>query len=206
MTYTEKIGGLHVLTDRELVKPRPLIEVIKKVIEGGASVIQLRDKTADDASMIILGREILALTAGKIPLIINDRVSVALAIGAAGVHVGQNDMAAIEVRRMIGKNMILGVSVSTVAQAIKAQKDGADYLGVGPVFSTQTKTDADPPIGLGGLSDIRNAVSLPLIAIGGINKKNALQVIQFADGIAVISAVLATDDPLQATRELAIIL
>ncbi len=205
MTRTE-IKGLHVLTDRELVKPRSLIEVVEMVIEGGATAIQLRDKYASDEEMIALGRKILILTTGKIPLIVNDRVNVALIIGADGVHVGQSDMPADKVKKLIGPNMILGVSASTVAQAIKAQKDGADYLGVGPVFSTQTKTDADPPIGLHGLSDIRNAVSLPIVAIGGINKGNAIQTMQFADGIAVISAVLKADNPFQATRELAIIL
>ena len=205
MTRTE-IKGLHVLTDRELVKPRSLIEVVEMVIEGGATAIQLRDKYASDEEMIALGRKILILTTGKIPLIVNDRVNVALTIGADGVHVGQSDMPADKVKKLIGPNMILGVSASTVAQAIKAQKDGADYLGVGPVFSTQTKTDADPPIGLHGLSDIRNAVSLPIVAIGGINKGNAIQTMQFADGIAVISAVLKADNPFQATRELAIIL
>ena len=205
MTRTE-IKGLHVLTDRELVKPLSLIEVVEMVIEGGATAIQLRDKYASDEEMIALGRKILILTTGKIPLIVNDRVNVALIIGADGVHVGQSDMPADKVKKLIGPNMILGVSASTVAQAIKAQKDGADYLGVGPVFSTQTKTDADPPIGLHGLSDIRNAVSLPIVAIGGINKGNAIQTMQFADGIAVISAVLKADNPFQATRELAIIL
>lgn len=205
MIHTE-IKGLHVLTDRELVKPRSLIEVIEMVIEGGATAIQLRDKDVSDEEMIALGREILVLTTGKIPLIVNDRVNVALKIGADGVHVGQSDMHADKVRKLIGPNMILGVSASTVAQAIKAQKDGANYLGVGPVFSTQTKTDADPPIGLHGLSNIRNAVSLPIVAIGGINKGNALQAMQFADGIAVISAVLKADNPFQATRELAVIL
>ena len=201
-----EIKGLHVLTDRQLVEPRSVIEVIEMVIEGGATAIQLRDKDASDEEMIALGKKILELTTCRVPFIVNDRVNVALVIGADGVHVGQSDMPAVEVRRLIGPDKILGVSVSTVAQAIKAQKDGADYLGVGPVFPTQTKTDADPPIGLSGLADIRKAVPLPIIAIGGINKKNAGQVMQFADGVAVISAVLSANNPLLATRELAVII
>ncbi len=202
----KEIIGLHVLTDRQLLEPRSVIEVIAMVIEGGASAIQLRDKNTSDEEMIDLGKKILKLTIGRVPFIVNDRVRVALAIGADGIHVGQKDMPADQVRKLIGPDMILGVSASTIAQAIKAQEDGADYLGVGPIFSTRTKTDADPPIGLDGLSDIRNAVSLPIIAIGGIKKRNAPQVMQFADGIAVISAVLRAGDPLQATRELAIII
>jgi len=161
---------------------------------------------SSDETMIVLGKKILELTAGRVPFIVNDRVNVALAIGADGVHVGQSDMPAVEVRRLIGPDKILGVSVSTAAQAIKAQEDGADYLGVGPVFPTQTKTDADPPIGLSVLAEIRKAVSLPIIAIGGINQSNARKVMQFANGIAVIGAVMSAKDPLQATRNLAIIL
>ena len=204
--FNAEIKGLHVLTDRKAVESRSLVEVIEQAIQGGASVIQLRDKTSTDEEMTALGKEILKLTTGRALFIVNDRVNVALAIGADGVHVGQKDMPATKVRKLIGPNMILGVSVSTVAQAIKGQGDGADYLGVGPVFPTQTKTDADPPIGLAGLKNIREVVSIPIIAIGGIKKRNAPQVMQFANGIAVIGAVMSAKDPLQATRNLAIIL
>lgn len=200
-----KIGGLHVLTDRELVKPLSIVEVIKQVINGGATAIQLRDKDISDEEMIALGKKILELTTGRVPLIVNDRVRVALAIGADGVHVGQSDMPASSARKLIGLDMILGVSACTVAQAIKAQKDGADYLGVGPVFPTPTKTDADPPIGLKGLSTIKKAVSIPVVAIGGINAKNAQSAIKIADGIAVISAVMGAENPKKATENLSII-
>ncbi len=199
---TAEIKGLHVLTDREIVKPKPLLEVVGLVIKGGVSVIQLRDKNIPKGDMIILGKELRTLTQGKCLLIVNDNVDVALEIGADGVHVGQKDTSAIEARKIIGKNMILGVSASTVAQAKKAQNDGADYLGVGPVFPTSTKTDADPIIGLKGLADIKNTVSIPVIAIGGINVKNAKEVAKIADGIAVVSAIMSAADPQQATREL----
>ncbi len=199
---TAEIKGLHVLTDPLLAKPRPIAEVIEQAIKGGAAVIQFRYKTADRQLMITLGGKIRALTAGRVPLIVNDDVYTALAISADGVHVGQKDMPASRVRQLIGPNMILGVSASTIEEAIRAERDGADYLGVGPIFPTSTKIDADPPIGLSGLSDIREAVTFPIIAIGGINKTNARQVMQFADGIAVISAVMTAEDPMTATSEL----
>lgn len=205
MNNTE-IKGLHVLTDRDIVKPRSLIEVIKQVIDGGARVIQLRDKTSGDDDMISLGRKILKLTNGNIPLIVNDRVKVAIALNAQGIHVGQSDMPAAQVRKLIGSDMILGVSVLTVDQAIKAQEDGADYIGVGPIFPTSTKADADPPIGMSGLRDIRRIVNIPIIAIGNINKNNARSVMKYANGIAVISAVLGAKNPLEATRELSVII
>ena len=205
--FNAEIKGLHVLTDRKAVESRSLVEVIEQAIQGGASVIQLRDKTSTDEEMTALGKEILKLTTGRALFIVNDRVNVALAIGANGVHVGQSDMPASKVRKLIGPNkMILGVSVSTVAQAIKAQENGADYLGVGPIFPTPTKTDADPPIGLGGLADIRNAVSLPIIAIGGINRNNARSIMEYADGVAVISAVLRATNPQRAAYELSAII
>jgi thiamine-phosphate pyrophosphorylase len=209
MINIEQIGGkLHILTDRELAKPKTLIEVVEQAIKGGATAIQLRDKTASDEEMINLGQQILRLTAeNNIPLIINDRVKVAIFLKAQGIHVGQSDMPAIQVRQLVGPNMILGVSASTVEQALKAQNDGADYLGVGPIFPTLTKTDADPPIGLEGFKKIRDAVHIPIIAIGSINKSNARDVISSgADGIAVISAVMGTVNPLEATHELSIMI
>ncbi len=205
----EIIKGIHVLTDRDIVKPRSLIEVLKMTIEGGATVIQLRDKTSRDDEMIALGREIqeiLKLTKENIPLIINDRLPVALALNAQGIHVGQSDMPAVQVKKLIRPDMILGVSALNVEQAIKAQDDGADYLGVGPIFSTSTKVDADPPIGINVLRDIRRSVKIPIIAIGGISKYNATSVMDHADGIAVISAVLGAKNPFEATRELSVII
>lgn len=156
--------------------------------------------------MIKLGREILQLTAGKIPLIVNDNVRVAMEIGAQGIHVGQSDMPAQKVRKLIGPDMILGVSALTIDQARKAVEDGADYLGVGPIYPTSTKSDADPPIGLDGLIAIRKVVNIPIIAIGSININNARTVMRYADGIAVISAVLGANNPLEATQQLSLII
>lgn len=202
MSNSQNIKGLHVLTDRDMVKPRSLIKVIKQVVKGGVSVIQLRDKEVNDNDMIVLGKQIKKLIKGKIPLIVNDRVNVALAIEAEGIHVGQKDMSAINVRKLIDKDMILGVSANTVDQARKAEQDGANYIGAGPVYPTPSKKDADPDIGLSGLKRIKDAVSIPVIAIGGINIENATDVAKIADGVAVISAVLKADNPKQATQEL----
>jgi len=196
------IFGLHVLTDRVFAYPRQLFEVINLVLSGGASVIQLRDKTASFEEMFSLGKQLKELTADQIPLIINDRIDVALALDASGVHIGQKDIPAKEARKRIGHKMILGVSTSSTEQAIKAQDDGADYLGVGPIFPTMSKMDTDPAIGLSGLKKIKESVKIPVIAIGGISMANASEVMDIADGIAVISAVLKASDPEKAVRDL----
>lgn len=201
-----EIGNLHVLTDSLAVKPRSLMEVIEQVINGGATVIQLRDKTSNDDQMVALGRELQKLTKGKIPLIVNDKINVALEIDADGVHVGQSDTPASKVRKLIGPNMILGVSTSTVEEAKRAEADGADYLGIGPIFPTHTKTDAVPPIGLENLGRIKAATSIPIIAIGGITHSNAREVMLYADGVAVISAVLRATNPQRATHELSVVI
>lgn len=202
MTTTEQLRGLHVLTNREAVKPRPLIEVLELVIQGGASVIQLRDKNVPKEDMIILGRELRKITQNKCFLIVNDNIDVALEIGADGIHVGQKDMSARGVRNLIPSNMILGVSANTVNEALKAEQDGANYIGAGPVFPTISKFDADSPIGLSGLSAIKQAVHIPVIAIGGISLQNAADVAKISDGIAIISAVLRAEDPKKATEAL----
>ena len=196
------ISGLHVLTDKKLAHPRSVTEIVKLAILGGASVIQLRDKTASSEEMISLGRQLKKLTSDKIPLIVNDNIDVAIAISASGIHVGQTDLSANRVRRKIGDNMILGVSASSLQQALKAQDDGANYLGVGPIFPTPSKDDAAPAIGLLGLEKIKKAVSIPIIAIGGITLENAIEVSKIADGVAVISAVMQATNPEHAVREI----
>lgn len=201
-----KYYNLCVITDKNLIGKRSMTKIIKSTILGGVTTIQYREKSNETGLMIKQAYELHKITLKfKIPLIINDRVDVALAVDAEGVHVGQKDMPASKARKIIGKKKILGVSANTVKEAIQAQKDGADYLGVGPIFPTSTKIDADPAIGIEGLKEIRNAVKIPIIAIGSINRQNAKEVIKFADGIAVISAVLGAKNPLLATRELAFI-
>lgn len=200
-----RIEGLHVITDREIVKPRSLLDVIELAIEGGASVIQLRDKNADTQSSIILGRQLLGLINGRVPLIVDDNLQVALEIGAQGIHVGQSDMPVQSVRKLVGDQMIVGVSASTVEEAINAKQNGAAYIGAGPVFQTKSKADAVPPIHLSGLANIKQVVDIPVIAIGGINGKNVKELKKFSDGVAVISAVLRADDPKQAAHELSMV-
>jgi thiamine-phosphate pyrophosphorylase len=198
--------NLYIITDQKLAANRSVVQIIKSVILGGVTIIQYREKTADTGVMIKQAQALHEITRkAKIPLIINDRIDVALAIDADGVHVGQKDMPAIKVRKMIGKNMILGVSANTVNEAIQAERDGADYIGAGPVFITLTKPDADPDIGLQGLKEIKEAVSIPVVAIGGINVKNAEDVLKIADGIAVISAVMGAKNPRKVAEELSII-
>lgn len=194
--------SLYLITDKKLAGKRSVADVARQAIGGGATVIQLRDKNADYEEMVASGRELIRVAGGKIPVIVNDDIEVAMAIGAQGVHVGQKDMPAKNAREKIGDEMVLGVSAGSVEEAIKAEQDGADYIGAGPVFPTSTKLDADPCIGLDGLRNIKASVSIPVVAIGGISAKNAGEVLKVADGIAVVSAVMAADDPRQAAEGL----
>ena len=196
---------LYVITDRVLSRGRSHAEVVRAAIEGGADAIQFRDKYAPASALYAEAEEIrrLCREAGK-PFIVNDRVDLALAVDADGVHVGQDDLPARVARRLIGPNRILGVSAATVEEAAQAASDGADYLGVGPVFEAQsTKPDARPPIGLSSLAAICAATSLPVIAIGGIHAGNSRQVIEAgAAGVAVISTIVGAEDIAKACRAL----
>lgn len=195
---------LHVLTDRDWSRGRAMLSVAAEALDGGATIIQLRDKLASTRSLIAEGRALRALTRERgALLIINDRVDVALAIDADGAHVGQDDMPAILARRLLGPQRILGVSAATLQEAREAEAAGADYLGVGPIFATATKTDAGPATGASLLTAIAREASLPLVAIGGISAANAAEVIQAgATGIAVVTAVVAAEDIAAATRQL----
>ena len=200
---------LHVLTDRKMSRGRTHLQVAEAAIAGGADVLQLRDK---EASSGLLYREALRLRKltreAKVPFIVNDRLDIALAVGADGVHVGQSDLPASVVRRILGPGKILGVSAVTVEEAIRAEKDGADYLGVGPVFEARgTKPDAGEPQGVDRIAQIRRHCRLPIVAIGGIDAENARKVRKAgADAAAVISAIVAADDIAQAARRLKAIL
>ena len=167
-------------------------------------MIQLREKDASSLSFYQRAQEVAAETTLKgIPLIINDRVDIALAVDADGVHVGQDDLPASVVRSIIGNDKILGVSASTVDEARKAEQDGADYIGVGAVYTTATKGDAGAAIGLAHLAEVKKSVKIPVVAIGGIAHHNAAEVIQTgADGVAVVSAVVSAPDVEAATAAL----
>ncbi len=194
---------LYAVTDRAWLCGRTLAQQVEEALKGGVTCVQLREKDLDRDAFLREAREILALCRRyRVPFIVNDDVEVALACGADGVHVGQEDMAAGEVRRRIGAERILGVSVHTVAEAEEAVRNGADYLGLGAVFPTATKTDVDrmPPE---TLRAIRAAVEVPLVAIGGICRDNIGQLAgSGVDGVALVSAIFAAADVQAACREL----
>ncbi len=195
---------LYLVTDRDLSRGRPLEKIVRESAAAGVTAVQLREKNATTREFIEQASALRKTTFElAIALIINDRVDIALACRADGVHLGQSDMQCALARRIVGKDMIIGVSVSTVDEAVEAEADGADYLGVGPLFATLTKPDALPATGLGLLSNIGRAVRIPLVGIGGITYENAGEVIRAgADGVAVVSAVIASADPEVAARAL----
>lgn len=196
--------GLYVITDAKLSRGRSHLEVIRAAIAGGATVVQYREKEGTTRQMMEEARALreLARQAG-VPFIVNDRVDIALAVDADGVHVGQDDMPAPLARKLMGPEKIVGVSVDNLEQALQAERDGADYVGAGPILATPTKPDAAPPIGLEGLAEICRQVSIPVVAIGGINETNAAAVIAAgAAGVAVVSAVVAAPDVEAAARRL----
>jgi len=198
------IRGVYVITDEELIPGRTHVDIARAALAGGASAIQLRDKHASDEHLIRIGLEIRKLaSAAEALFIVNDRIEVALACRADGLHVGRCDRPASEVRRLL-PDKILGVSVATPEEAARARADGAGYLGVGPIFATSTKADAGEPVGTRRIAIMRSASSgLPIVAIGGINGSNIAQVARAgADAAAVISAVVCADDMVEATRRL----
>ena len=194
---------LYVCTDRGLMSSPTVEESVEMAIEGGAGVIQLREKDLSGLDFYRTALSVHEITRSRgVPLIINDRVDIALAAGAEGVHVGQGDMPCQAVRRITGKEMIIGVSASTVEEALQAVADGADYLGVGAMNPTGTKRDADD-VSIETLMEIRKAVSVPIVIIGGINMNTAPRYKGMGiDGIAVVSAVVSAPDPRRAAEEL----
>lgn len=186
---------LYAVTDRTWLDGRTLYECVGQALRGGITALQLREKTLDHKNFLEEALQLKKMTAHhRVPLIINDNLQIALEADADGVHVGQDDMEAIGARRLIGPEKILGVSVQTTQQALKAQEQGADYLGVGAVFPTSTKTDASD-VSLQGLKDICQAVDIPVVAIGGITAENAAMLRESGiAGIAVVSAIFAQKD------------
>ncbi|MBZ4666123.1 thiamine phosphate synthase [Mahella sp.] len=176
----------------------------ESAIRGGANIIQLREKNISAKQYIERAERVKAVTDRHgVPLIIDDRADIALASGATGVHLGQKDLPIAWARRILGASAIIGISVQTPQQAIEAQRQGADYIGAGPVFPTISKDDAEQPIGIAVLHDICHAVTIPVIAIGGIYAYNAAEVMDAgAAGIAVISAIFNARDIASATAEL----
>lgn len=192
------------IADSEAAAGRDVLELVAKAVDGGATVVQLRGKKWTSREFLEMGlKAARLLRSKKTPLIINDRVDIALACEADGVHLGQDDMPLSFAREVLGKNRIIGISVATPAEAEAAERGGADYIGAGPVFSTSSKRDPGPLLGLEGLRAIRQKVTFPILAIGGISSANVSDVISAgADGVAVISAISSAGDPERAAIEI----
>ncbi len=195
---------LYVVTDSDLSRGRSDAEVARLAYEGGADAVQLRMKHADGREMLEQARAIREIADEYCRFFfVNDRVDVAIASGADGVHLGQNDIPLEVARDLMGETAIIGISVDNVEQAVAAAEGGADYIGVGSIFNTSTKPDAKQGVGLGAIYEIRKAVDIPLVAIGGINRGNIQDVVRAgADAAAVVSAVVAQDDVSGAAHEL----
>jgi thiamine-phosphate pyrophosphorylase len=195
---------LYLVTDPALGRGRPLADIVAAAVHGGVTLVQLRDKEAGGRALLEEARALQALLAPLgVPLIVNDRVDVAVAAGAAGCHVGQTDLPAAAARALLGPDAILGVSLDAVHQVAAVDPGIVDYVAHGPFAPTLTKMDAGGPVGAEGLAMVRRLTALPLVAIGGIDAENAGAAIRAgADGIAVVSAIVAAADPAAASREL----
>ena len=205
MSKPAKYYELCLVTDRALAGGRAVADVVAAAVKGGVTMVQLREKTATTRAFVEQARALQRLLAPlQVPLLINDRIDVALAARADGAHVGQRDMPIALARQLLGPKAIIGLSITA-----RGELDGegvalADYLGVGPIFAQATKLDATPPLGLDGLAEIRCATRKPIVAIGGMAAANAATVrAAGADGIAVVSAIMGAADPMAAAAALA---
>ncbi len=197
--------SLYLITDRTLSGVRGIRSIVLDAVRGGATLVQLRDPDAKTGALVVEARALVSLLRPRgVPLIVNDRVDIALAADADGIHVGQSDMDPLDARVLIGPDRILGLSITSEADLERADLSVVDYLGVGPVYATSTKADAAPPMAIGGLAAIAARTGLPVVAIGGLHAGNAADAIAAgAKGIAVVSAICGAPDPESAARELA---
>ncbi|WP_300160357.1 thiamine phosphate synthase [Solidesulfovibrio sp.] len=196
--------GVCLVTDRPALGGRELVEVVAAAVAGGVGMVQLREKTAGTREFVELARAVLAVVRPRgVPLLINDRLDVALAAGADGVHVGQDDMHPADVRTLLGPGAIVGLSVTGEAETRAAAGLPVDYLGAGPVFATATKKDAGAPQGIEGLRRMVALAEVPVVAIGAVTAENAASVLETGvAGLAVVSAICSAADPRAAAREL----
>ncbi len=187
---------LYLVTDRGILGDRDLFTAVEEALKGGVTMLQLREKTASSRDFYQLAVRMKELAAAyQVPLIIDDRLDIALAADAGGLHVGQDDLPVAVARRILGPGKILGYSVSTVEEAIYGEQNGADYLGAGPVYATGSKADAGSPIGIDGLRQIKQSVAIPVVGIGGLGEANILDVKRTGvDGASVISAIMGSRD------------
>jgi thiamine-phosphate pyrophosphorylase len=196
--------SLYLVTDRILAKGRPVEFIVEQAVKGGATLVQLREKncsTLDFVNLAVLIKKMLVPY--HIPLIINDRLDVALASDADGLHIGQEDMPYVIARKILGKDKIIGLSVENIDQAMEANNFDVDYIGLSPVFVTGTKPELANALGLEGIRKITSFSKHCIVAIGGIHAKNAAEVLKSgANGLAVVSAIVSSDDPLKAARKI----
>jgi thiamine-phosphate pyrophosphorylase len=192
--------SLYLVIGSDVTARRPVADIVRQAVEGGVTAVQLREKHRATRAFVEEARALVALLRPLgVPLIVNDRVDVALAAGADGVHVGQDDMAVRDVRRIVGPEWIVGLSVTTLAEAGAVDTGLVTYVGVGPVFATSTKPDAAPPLGLGDTAEICRTLRAPVVAIGGIGAENAAEVLTTGvHGIAVVSAICSARRPREA--------
>ena len=195
--------SLYLVTDHRNKTEEEFLNIIEEAIKGGTSIVQLREETASTKDFYQLALKVKEITTRyDVPLLINDRIDIALAVDSEGVHLGQDDMPADIARKIIGDDKILGVSASTVEEAIKAQIDGADYIGSGAVFPTATKDDADS-VSKEELKSIVDSIDIPVVAIGGITIENASELKDTGiAGFSVVSAIMSADDPKEASQKL----
>lgn len=195
---------LYLVTDEKLCLGRSLVEVVEQAVKGGVTAVQLREKDIPTRDFILRAVQLKKILAPyHVPLIINDRIDIAVAVGAEGIHVGQSDMPYEYFRKIIPGRMIKGLSVETPEQVLEAEKYELDYLSVSPVFLTNTKTELTQEWGIEGLKKLAGRTKHKIIAIGGINQTNAAKIIQAgADGVAIVSAICSARDPLMAAKEL----
>lgn len=193
---------LCLVTDREVGRGRSLVEVVMRAVTGGVTMVQLREKSATTRAVLDEARALKAvLAAHGVPLVVNDRADIALAVGADGVHVGQTDLPVEAVRAIVGPGMTIGLSITDAEQMARADAGAADYLGIGPVHPQKTKLDASAPLGLGGFAKLRRMTGKPVLAIGGLKAEDVPMLVEEgATGVAVVSAIMGAEDPEAAAR------
>jgi thiamine-phosphate pyrophosphorylase len=195
---------LYLITDRRFLRGRSLNDAVEAAILGGVTIVQVREKDISSRQFYEITRSVKQVTDYyNIPLIINDRIDIAQAVDAAGVHLGQSDLHMLDARKILGQGKIIGISAGNASEAAEAERNGADYVGIGAVYPTGSKSDADEPIGLGGLRNVVSSITIPSVAIGGINSGNVRDILGTGvNGISVISAILDKEDIRKAAEHL----
>ncbi|PGS52575.1 thiamine phosphate synthase [Bacillus sp. AFS041924] len=197
---------LYLVTDRDVLGSRDLVQSVEEAIQGGTTIVQIREKNCSSLDFYKIAMQVKEVTSKyNVPLIINDRLDIALAIKADGLHIGQEDLPLTVARKIVGENMIIGVSARTLEEAMLAQEQGADYVGIGSVYQTSTKLDAKY-LTLDELQRIREEVKIPIVGIGGINEENVSELMETnIDGVAIVSAILGKEDIKSAAEKLSML-